>query len=54
MKKNKKINRNPLPSRTGRTGGQRACLCWDSNTYSRDCCDGSITAQGIGNITRTE
>lgn len=36
-------------SRTGRLGGKRACLCKDG-TYSTKCCDGSIWAQGIGNI----
>lgn len=30
--------------------GRRACLC-DDNTYSIKCCDGSLQAQGIGNIT---
>lgn len=30
----------------------RACLCKDKNTYSRECCDGSLWAQGIGNISR--
>ena len=48
-------NKKPfIPSRTSPTGSSRACLCWDSNTYSIECCDGSIWAQGIGNvITRT-
>ena len=32
-------------------GGIRACLC-RNGTYSRKCCDGSLQAQGIGNITR--
>ena len=31
---------------------RRACLCPDG-TYSRECCDGSLQAQGIGNITKT-
>jgi hypothetical protein len=34
-----------------RTGGRRACLCPDG-TYSKDCCDGSIWAQGIGVIIK--
>jgi len=29
-------------------GASRGCLCWESNTYSRSCCDGSLHAQGIG------
>jgi hypothetical protein len=41
-----------IPSRTSPTGGSRACLCWDTNKYSIECCDGSMQAQGIGVITR--
>lgn len=43
----KKVKR--VQARTGRTGGKKACLCED-NTYSTKCCDGTIRAQGIGNI----
>ena len=32
---------------------KRACLCKDGVTYSTECCDGSLQAQGIGNITKT-
>jgi hypothetical protein len=42
-----------IPSRTSPKGSSRACLCWDTNTYSISCCDGSMRAQGIGVITRT-
>jgi hypothetical protein len=28
-------------------------LCKDKNTYSKKCCDGTLWAQGIGNITRS-
>lgn len=35
------------------TNSKRACLCWDKNTYSRECCDGSMYSQGIGSINRT-
>ena len=38
---------------TSPRGGRRACLCWDTNTYSIECCDGSLRAQGIGSIYRT-
>lgn len=38
------------PSRTSPQGTQRACLC-PNGTYSRKCCDGSLTAQGIGRTT---
>lgn len=27
---------------------ERACLCEDSNTYSRKCCKGGLQNQGIG------
>ena len=55
----KRIRRNRKPdsagfiaARSSQNGGQRACLCPDTNDYSRACCDGSIWAQGIGVITR--
>jgi hypothetical protein len=38
------------PSWTSPKGGNRGCLCPDG-TYNRKCCDGSLQAQGIGNIT---
>jgi len=28
----------------------RACYCKDENTYSRECCDGSLWSQGIGRV----
>jgi hypothetical protein len=31
-------------------GGNRACLCWDKETYSIKCCDGTLHAQGIGSL----
>lgn len=46
-------NKTIIPSHASPTGGQRGCLCWDTATYSSDCCDGSMQAQGIGVITRT-
>ena len=42
-----------IPSRTSPKGGGRGCLCKDTNTYSRGCCDGDIWSQGIGVISRT-
>ena len=53
MRKNNK-NKIFIPSRTSPTGGGRGCLCWDTNKYSNECCDGSMQAQGIGVITRTD
>ena len=40
-----------LLSRTSPKGGQRGCLCKDGKSYSTKCCNGSLQAQGIGNIT---
>lgn len=34
-------------SLTSPKGGKQGCLCEDG-TYSKDCCDGSLPAQGIG------
>jgi len=52
QRNNNRNSRTFIASRTSPTGNGRACLCWDENTYSRKCCDGSIHAQGIGVITR--
>ena len=48
MHKGKKKVKRPR-SQTGKLGGKKACLCED-NTYDVKCCDGSVRAQGIGNI----
>jgi len=32
---------------------RRGCLCLDENRYGRDCCNGALMAQGIGNIQGT-
>jgi hypothetical protein len=48
-----KTNEYVIPSRTSPKGGSRGCLCAD-NTYHKDCCDGSIMAQGIGVIQRVK
>lgn len=37
------------PSRTSPQGGNRGCLCEDG-TYSIECCDGSLQAQGVGSL----
>ena len=49
----KKNNTPYIASRTSPQSSSRACLCWEENTYSIECCDGSVRAQGIGVITRT-
>lgn len=46
-----KSNNFRTPSRTSPKTRDRGCLCQD-NTYRKDCCDGSIMAQGIGRIQR--
>lgn len=38
-------------SRSSPKSKGRACLCKDSETYSKKCCDGTLFAQGIGQIT---
>ena len=40
------------PSRTSPTNTRRGCICPDGKTYNTKCCDGSLQAQGIGNITK--
>lgn len=45
-RKNREITKGNAPSPTS---GKRACLC-DDGTYSRNCCDGSLQAQGIGSV----
>jgi hypothetical protein len=34
-------------SETSPKGGNKGCLCEDGS-YSKECCDGSLQAQGIG------
>lgn len=36
-----------LESNASPKGGKRGCLCADG-TYSSECCDGTLEAQGIG------
>ena len=31
-------------------GGKKGCLCKDGKSYNSKCCDGSLEAQGIGNL----
>lgn len=44
----------PTVGRSSPKNNRRACLCVDSNTYSRRCCKGYLINQGIGNIQQTE
>jgi len=50
MKKPIRRKKNATVSRTSPTSSKRGCLCPDGRTYSRDCCDGSLEAQGIGRV----
>jgi len=43
--------KNATVSRSSPKGGKRGCLCPDGLTYHSKCCDGTLQAQGIGNIT---
>jgi hypothetical protein len=51
MNISRKSNGFRTPSRTSPKGGSRGCIC-DDNTYHKDCCDGSMMAQGIGRINK--
>jgi hypothetical protein len=52
MSRRRKQNRRPAKNiGVSPTGGSRGCLCKDELTYSIECCDGSLWAQGIGRIT---
>jgi hypothetical protein len=33
---------------------RRGCLCLNENRYGRDCCQGALQQQGIGNIQGTQ
>jgi hypothetical protein len=47
MRRKKKATK----SRTSPKGGKRGCLCPDGKTYSTECCDGTLEAQGVGSVT---
>jgi len=42
-----------IVSESSPKGGRRGCLCKDGKTYSKNCCDGSLHAQGIGSVSQT-
>lgn len=46
----RRSNQWTLQSQTSPKNGRRGCLCKDGKSYSIKCCDGSLQAQGIGNI----
>lgn len=39
-------------SKVSPRGGKRGCLCKDGK-YRKECCDGSLQAQGVGKTTGT-
>jgi hypothetical protein len=39
----------PTRGKSSPKNSRRACLCLNSNTYSRKCCNGALLQQGIGN-----
>jgi hypothetical protein len=40
----------PTRGKSSPKNSRRACLCLQTNTYSRKCCNGALQQQGIGNI----
>jgi hypothetical protein len=38
----------PTYGKSSPKNARRGCLCRDGKTYSRDCCDGYLINQGIG------
>jgi len=50
MKKPIRRRKKATVSRTSPKGGRRGCLCPDGKTYSIDCCDGTLEAQGVGSV----
>ncbi len=45
------MSKNETVGRSVPRGGKRGCLCKCGKKYSKKCCDGTLRAQGIGNIT---
>lgn len=54
QRKNSGIWLGPTVGRSSPKNSRRACLCVDSNTYSRRCCNGYLINQGIGNIQQVK
>ena len=38
----------PTQGKSSPKNSRRACLCLNSNTYSRKCCNGALLEQGVG------
>ena len=50
QRKNSGIYLGPTRGKSSPKNSRRACLCLNSNTYSRKCCNGALMEQGIGVI----
>lgn len=48
QRKNTGIYLGPTRGKSSPKNSRRACLCLNSNTYSRKCCNGALQEQGIG------
>jgi len=48
QRKNSGIYLGPTRGKSSPKNSRRGCLCLDSNTYSRKCCNGALMEQGIG------
>jgi hypothetical protein len=48
QRKNSGIYIGPTRGLSSPKNSRRGCLCLDSNTYSRRCCNGALMEQGIG------
>lgn len=42
----------PTEGKSSPKRNRRGCLCLGTNTYSRECCDGYLVNQGIGQTSR--
>ena len=42
--------KNATVSKSSPKSSSRGCLCPDGKTYSKDCCDGTLEAQGVGKV----
>jgi|TARA_R100001509_G_scaffold164886_1_gene144069 hypothetical protein len=49
-KPNKKRRKNATVSKSSPKSSSRGCLCPDGKTYHKDCCDGTLEAQGVGKV----
>lgn len=50
MRKWSGVQIGPTLGKSSPKNNRRACLCKDTNTYSRKCCEGYLINQGIGQI----